>query len=198
MGQALLYGKTVVLQTRFSASGFWNDCVRHKVTIAQYIIEICRYLLRQPHAPEERRHNIRAMIGNGLKPEIWQEFASRFNIKQISEIYGSTDGNCTMVNFDNRIGAVGFVPVWLQNKSPSGLIRLDDDMDKPLRSPETGLAIRCNPGEVGELVGKIMSENPMRDFPGYVGNDYDTNQKILNNVFHAGDRCFRTGKVLML
>ena len=33
------------------------------------------------------------MIGNGLRPEIWGEFVKRFNIQNIGEIYGSTEGN---------------------------------------------------------------------------------------------------------
>lgn len=34
------------------------------------------------------------MYGNGLRVEIWEEFKNRFNIAEICEIYGSTEGNC--------------------------------------------------------------------------------------------------------
>jgi acyl-CoA synthetase (AMP-forming)/AMP-acid ligase II len=43
--------------------------------------------------PEEKEHKVRAMLGNGLRAKIWKEFVERFRIKQISEIYGSTEGN---------------------------------------------------------------------------------------------------------
>ena len=33
------------------------------------------------------------MFGNGLRGEVWQEFVTRFNIKNISEFYGATEGN---------------------------------------------------------------------------------------------------------
>ena len=33
------------------------------------------------------------MFGNGLRPQIWREFVSRFNIENISEFYGATEGN---------------------------------------------------------------------------------------------------------
>ena len=33
----------------------------------QYIGEICRYLLNTPKCPEEERHNIRLMFGNGKR-----------------------------------------------------------------------------------------------------------------------------------
>lgn len=62
--------------------------------VAQYIGEICRYLLRQPPSPHDTAHQVRLMIGNGLRPEIWSEFVERFQIKNVGEIYGSTEGNC--------------------------------------------------------------------------------------------------------
>lgn len=39
----------MVLRVKFSASHYFEDCRRHKVTIAQYIGELARYLL---HVPE--------------------------------------------------------------------------------------------------------------------------------------------------
>ena len=45
-----------------------------------YIGELCRYLLNAPLGPHERDHQVRAITGNGLRPEIWQEFQARFAI----------------------------------------------------------------------------------------------------------------------
>ena len=33
------------------------------------------------------------MFGNGLRPQIWSRFVQRFNIPNLSEFYGSTEGN---------------------------------------------------------------------------------------------------------
>jgi len=33
------------------------------------------------------------MFGNGLRPQIWSQFVKRFNIKDIGEFYGATEGN---------------------------------------------------------------------------------------------------------
>ncbi|XP_073851218.1 long-chain fatty acid transport protein 3 isoform X6 [Macaca fascicularis] len=41
-------GATVVLKSRFSAGQFWEDCQQHRVTVFQYIGELCRYLVNQP------------------------------------------------------------------------------------------------------------------------------------------------------
>jgi solute carrier family 27 fatty acid transporter 1/4 len=63
------------------------------VQAAQYIGEICRYLLNTPECPEERQHKVRLMFGNGLRPQIWEKFVKRFNVPRIAEFYGSTEGN---------------------------------------------------------------------------------------------------------
>lgn len=36
------------------------------------------------------------MFGNGLRPQIWEEFMKRFNIQQIAEFYGATEGNANI------------------------------------------------------------------------------------------------------
>lgn len=61
-----------------------------------YIGEICRYLLAQPEKPVDKQHQVRIMFGNGLRAKIWHDFASRFNIKQIGEFYGATEGNANV------------------------------------------------------------------------------------------------------
>ncbi|XP_064608106.1 long-chain fatty acid transport protein 2-like [Liolophura sinensis] len=43
-------GGTCVLRRTFSASHFWEDCRKHKVTGFQYIGELCRFLLLRPPA----------------------------------------------------------------------------------------------------------------------------------------------------
>ena len=64
--------------------------------VAQYIGEICRYLLAQPESIYDKTHSIRLMFGNGLRGSIWNEFVTRFNIGQIGELYGSTEGNANI------------------------------------------------------------------------------------------------------
>ena len=70
--------------------------------MAQYIGETCRYLRATAPRPEERAHKIRLMYGNGLRPQIWAEFVKRFNIAQISEFYGATEGNANISTLNGR------------------------------------------------------------------------------------------------
>jgi acyl-coenzyme A synthetase/AMP-(fatty) acid ligase len=37
-------------------------------------------------------------MGNGLRPEIWDEFQKRFNVPEIGEFYGATEGNIALLN----------------------------------------------------------------------------------------------------
>ena len=56
------------------------------------------------HHPDEQRHRLRMMFGNGLRPDIWQKFTDRFSIPQICEFYGSTEGNCSVGNICGKYG----------------------------------------------------------------------------------------------
>lgn len=107
--QCLIHGCTIVIRSRFSASNFWSDCIKYKCTAAQYIGEICRYLLTQPPRPTDRGHNVRIMFGNGLRGNIWDDFKNRFGITTIAEFYGATEGNASVVNTSGKSGACGFV-----------------------------------------------------------------------------------------
>ena len=76
----------------------FSICV-HFLKAAQYIGEICRYLLSAPETPEEKKHSIQLMFGNGLRPQIWDLFVQRFNIPRIGEFYGATEGNSSVGEF---------------------------------------------------------------------------------------------------
>ena len=77
------FGISMVIRDKFSASRYWEDCIRYRVTVAQYIGEMCRYLLTSPPSSLDTQHQVRLMFGNGLRPDIWPDFVSRFNIKNI-------------------------------------------------------------------------------------------------------------------
>jgi len=196
-GNVLTEGLSVVSRRKFSAREFWKDCTNHGVTCAQYIGEIARYLYATPECPEEKKHGVRMMFGNGLRPQIWKKFVDRFGIKQINEFYGSTEGNCSVGNFSNKIGAVGFVSVLFPFLLPLGLVKVDEDTREPLRDPVTGLCIPCEFGEAGELVGKIERGHPVRDFQGYADKEA-TKKKVMKDVWKKGDICFRSGDILMM
>lgn len=196
IGQALLFGITVTIRRKFSASNYWTDCIQNNCTVAQYIGEICRYLLSVPPKPEDRQHNVRLMFGNGLRPQIWREFTKRFGIKMIGEFYGATEGNSNIVNIDGTVGAVGFVPRYATSVYPVILIKVDEETGEPIRDAN-GFCIRCKPGEPGLCIGKIDPKKAVSKFSGYADKKA-SEKKILRNVFSVGDQAFNTGDILVM
>jgi len=159
----------------------------------EYIGELCRYLLNAPPSPLEKGHRIRAITGNGLRPEIWRAFQQRFAIPRIVEFYGATEGNVSMLNYDGTVGAVGRVPDYLEWLLPSRVVRFDVEREVPVRGPD-GLCIECGPDEAGEALGGI-STRAGREFEGYTAKA-DSDKKMLRDVFKKGDVWFRTGDLM--
>ncbi|XP_030554275.1 long-chain fatty acid transport protein 1 [Drosophila novamexicana] len=195
MGQALLFGSTVVIRKKFSASGYFADCARFNCTIAQYIGEMARYILATPAAPHDRQHQVRMVFGNGLRPQIWTQFVERFNIAKVGEFYGATEGNANIMNNDSTVGAIGFVSRILPQVYPISIIRADPHTGEPIRN-EKGLCELCAPHEPGVFIGKIVKGNPCREFLGYVDTKASS-KKVVHDVFCKGDKAFISGDLLV-
>jgi fatty-acyl-CoA synthase len=193
VGLAFFSGGSLILKRRFSVHEFWADIHLYGATMFEYIGELCRYLLNAPPSPLERGHKVRVITGNGLRPEIWPEFQSRFAIPRIVEFYGATESNVSMLNYDGTVGAVGRVPDYLEWLLPSRVVRFDVEKEMPVRGPD-GLCIECGPDEVGETLGGI-STRAGREFEGYT-NRADSDKKMLHDVFKKGDVWFRTGDLM--
>ncbi len=196
LGLALSVGGCAYIREKFSASAFWSDVQRERSTLFVYIGELCRYLMNAAVRPGERKHKIRACVGNGLRPDIYEAFQKRFGIRAVLEFYGSTEGNAVMVNFDFRPGAIGRVPAWAASRFPMNLIAYDIDADTHPRDAAGHCRI-CGPDEVGELISEIRDDPrfPAARFDGYA-DAASTNAKILRDVFKPGDSWFRTGDLM--
>ncbi|CAG5097119.1 Similar to SLC27A4: Long-chain fatty acid transport protein 4 (Macaca fascicularis) [Cotesia congregata] len=162
--------------------------------VAQYIGEMCRYILASPPKPEDKQHKVRAIFGNGLRPQIWSEFIERFNIKQVAEFYGATESNANITNVDNKVGAIGFVSRIIPAVYPISIIKVNADGD-PIRN-EKGLCQECKPNEPGVFIGKIIPNNPHRAFLGYV-DEKASERKVIHNVFKKGDSAFHSGDIVV-
>lgn len=192
-GQSLLFGLTVVIRKKFSASHFWTDCQKYKCTVAHYIGEMCRYLLNVHKDGAQVEHNVTKMLGNGLRAQIWQKFVDTFKVKQVIEFYGATESNSNLVNLDGKLGAVGFMPWFGRPIYPVRLVKCDLETGEPIRD-HNGLCINCKTDEPGLLLGKIKATNDY--FCGYADQEA-TQKKVLRNVFSKGDAYFNSGDVLV-
>ncbi len=187
LGSSLVTGATLALRTKFSASNFWSDVRKYNATAFVYIGELLRYLLNQPATAEDRNHRVRVITGNGLRPDIWTTFAERFQIHEIREFYGATEGNAPTVNLENRPGMVGRLG------PGQSILRCDLATGEVLRNAD-GFCEKVNPGETGLLVAEISTTAP---FDGYADKEA-TAKKILHDILATGDSFFNSGDLITL
>ncbi|CAI9717375.1 long-chain fatty acid transport protein 6-like [Octopus vulgaris] len=187
-------GTTTVVKRKFSASTFWDDIEKYNATVVLYIGELCRFVLAQHNKNKKISHKVRLMYGNGLGIDIWETFQKTFRIPNIYELYGATEGNCFLINFHNRCGAVGRLSPLLNRLNPAKmfLVKYDLDACQPLRNSE-GRCIPVEIGEAGLLLGKVVPEH---DIPLYKGKKEMSDAKFVFNVMEEGDKYFNTGDLL--
>jgi len=195
-GAVLVGGGSVVIRKTFSAGRFWRDIVRWDCSLFQYIGELCRYLLHTPPQAHERDHRIRMCCGNGLRPDVWNDFKERFRIPRILEFYAATEGNVSLVNVEGRPGAIGRIPLFLAHRFPASLVKYDAVANAPVRDAH-GFCVRCGPNETGEAIGQLLKDrsNVGSRFEGYTNLDA-SERKILRHVFEPEDAWFRTGDLM--
>lgn len=191
---ALRVGASIVVRRKFSVREFWNDVRRHRISVFQYIGEICRYLLNRPVQAGEREHSLRCMLGAGLSAEAWQRWIDRFGPIQVFEGWGATEANTNLINVDNYRGSCGRVPDW--NRTNLRLVRYDVENDCHPRDAN-GFYQLCEVGEVGEAMGFIV------DHPDIGGGRFEgytcaaaTESKIRRDVLQTGDAWWSSGDLL--
>jgi len=198
----ILTGATLVLSKKFSASRFWPEIMAHRCTGFQYIGELGRYLVN--HAKEHPEvkslpHSLKFACGNGLRPEVWDDFQDGFRIPLVVEFYGSTEGNGALLNFSLRgdkasRGAVGRLGLLLRQVLKVKIVKFDVEAEEPIRGPD-GFCIECAPREAGELLIFNDASDPTKSFKGYT-DAKATSKKLMSDVFKTGDCWFRTGDLL--
>jgi len=181
----ILSGASVFLRRQFSASNFWRETLDYQTNCFIYVGELCRYLMQQVPSAEEQANPLTKMLGNGLRPDIWNEFKQRFGIRRLCEIYGSSEGNVTFANFFNKDKTIGatFAKV--------ALVEYDLERDEIVRDAN-GRCIEAVKGEPGLLLGEITKDYA---FEGYT-NTEATAQKVVGHVVKEGDRWFNTGDLV--
>ncbi len=186
-GACLHSGAAMALRRKFSASNFWDDVKRYDATRFTYIGELCRYLMNQPRSDNERGHRVSIIVGNGLRPDIWEEFQNRFGIALVREFYGATEGNAPMMNIPGKPGMVGHL-------GPGQVLVRADPVSGELIRNGDGMCTKVREGENGLLLGRIST---VTKFDGYV-DEAATQKKIVKDVFKKGDTYFNSGDMLTL
>lgn len=186
LGCVLAGGACLAIEEHFSASKFWDQARATGATAAIYIGEICRYLLNQEPGPGDRDHSIRVVTGNGLRPEIWDEFQQRFGISRICEFYAASECNIAFVNAFNVPKSTGYCPM------DFAIVDYDPETGEPKRN-EQGRLTRVGTGGIGLLISGISSSQP---FDGYTDKEA-TEKKIIRDAFSDGDAWFVSGDLML-
>ncbi len=118
---------TFAIRRKYSTSCFWQDVHKFNASAIGYVGELCRYLIDAPASDLEQGHRVTKMIGNGMRPNIWSKFKTRFGIQEILELYASSEGNVGFSNVFNFDNTVGFSP------TPYAIIQFDKKKNEPVR-----------------------------------------------------------------
>ncbi|MFI9401147.1 long-chain-acyl-CoA synthetase [Nocardia sp. NPDC052316] len=178
-------GGTLALGRQFSVTRFWDEVIREQATAFIYIGELCRYLLNQPAKPTDRQHRVRLAVGNGLRPELWDEFKQRFGINRIVEFYSASEANVAFINAFSVDRTAGFGPL------PYAVVEYDEETGKAKRD-NNGRLRKVRTGRVGLLLSKVTDRSP---FDGYTDKEA-SEAKLLRDGFQEGDVWFDTGDLV--
>jgi citronellyl-CoA synthetase len=178
-------GAATFIRRKFSASAFWKEAKQFNTTAFVYVGELCRYLSFQDSSEEEKDNPISSMVGNGLRPDLWDCFRNRFNVERIIEIYGASEGNALFMNLLNKDETIGMTNAHV------ALFEYDVAEDKLVRDTESKF-IEVDEGQPGLLLVEI---GPDAIYNGYTDKKA-SEEKVISNVFEEGDRWFNTGDLV--
>ena len=178
-------GAATFIRRKFSASAFWKEAKQFNTTAFVYVGELCRYLSFQDPSEEEKDNPISSMVGNGLRPDLWDCFRNRFNVERIVEIYGASEGNALFMNLLNKDETIGMT------NARVALFEYDVAEDKLVKDTESKF-IEVDEGQPGLLLVEI---GPDAIYNGYTDKKA-SEEKVISNVFEEGDRWFNTGDLV--
>jgi len=184
-GAAFTSGASMFVRRKFSASNFLTEVRDNSCTCLVYIGELCRYLTNTEARPDDHKNPLRAMMGNGMRPDVWKGFKRRFGIKRVAEFYGASEGNVAFANLMNKDCTVGMT------SAEVALVEYDVDNDEIVRDAQDR-CVQVAQGEPGLLLGKITEDTV---FEGYTDKQA-TEKKIIRDVFETGDAWFNSGDLM--
>ena len=170
--QALLSGARMVLEPRFSASGFWPAMIRNEATVIYLLGAMVPILLAGEPRADERGHRVRIGLGPGVPAGLGAAFAARTGVTLL-EGYGSTETNFV----------IGASP---QTQKPGTMGRIVDGFQARVVDSND---VELPDGEAGELV--LRADEPFAFASGYFGMAEKTVEAWRNLWFHTGDRVIR-------
>ena len=178
-------GSATFIRRKFSASAFWKEANKYNTTAFVYVGELCRYLSFQEPIEEEKNNPISKMVGNGLRPDLWDCFRNRFGVERIIEIYGASEGNALFMNLLNKDQTIGMT------NAKVGIFEYDVAEDTLVKDTD-GRYVEVDEHQPGLLLVEI---GPNAVYNGYTDKKA-SEAKVIQNVLVEGDRWFNTGDLV--
>lgn len=173
---SIVYGASVGLARRFSASR-WLDDVRHYgATYWNYTGKPLAYILATPERPDDADNPLRVAYGNEGAPHLVEAFAKRFGVRVI-DAFGATEGGIAVNRVDDAPpGALGLAP-------PNIKVVDDDGRELPrARFDAAGRLVNAD-----ECVGEIVNTAGCGPFEGYYNNEEANARATRFGWYWSGD-----------
>jgi fatty-acyl-CoA synthase len=173
---SIVYGASVGLARRFSASRWLADVRRYGSTYFNYTGKPLAYLLATPERPDDADNPLRVAFGNEGSPEVVEAFSRRFAVEVI-DAYGATEGGVAVDrDAEERAGALGKV-------APAVKVVDDDGREKPRgRFDSEGRLVNAE-----ECVGEIVNTAGAGPFEGYYNNAEANERTLRFGWYWTGD-----------
>lgn len=180
---ALLCGGRLILDERFSASGFWDRMRDRGVTAFNYMGSMLTILDKQPPRLDDSENPVRRCYGAACPPSLWEPFEERFDV-QLREHYGMTEVGIATMNTASasRVGSIGRAAAYFD-------VAVVGEDDRPLTDGERG-EIVVRPREPATIVDHYWrrldaTADAFRDLWFHTG---DVGWRDPDGYFHFVDR----------
>jgi len=164
---------TVVLDDRFTASGFWQKLIDNDVTAFNFIGGMPLMLWNQEPTIIDSAHKARLAFGVPVPLEIWNEWEERFDLR-IVYAYGMTENALPTLFPISNTPAIESLRGSGGKESDSAEVAIFDEFGRNVQ-----------PGNRGEVVTR--PKIPWTMMLEYYQDSDATQEAIRNGWFHTGD-----------
>ena len=173
---SLVYGASVGLARKFSASGWLPDVRRYGATYFNYTGKPLSYVVAQPESADDADNTLRVAFGNEGSPDVVENFSRRFGVHVI-DAFGATEGGLAISrDVPDRPGSLGQAGEKVQ-------VVDDEGVEKPrARFDENGRLANAE-----ECVGEIVNKAGAGPFEGYYRNDEANERTTRFGWYWSGD-----------
>jgi fatty-acyl-CoA synthase len=173
---SIVYGASVGLGRRFSASRWLGDVRRYGATYFNYTGKPLSYILATPEHGDDADNPLRVAYGNEGAPQVVAAFSRRYGVEVIDS-FGATEGGVAVNRSDaSPPGALGVAGpgVKVVDEEGNELPRARFDPAGRLEDPEAS-------------VGEIVNTTGAGPFEGYYNNDEANARTTRFGWYWSGD-----------